>query len=724
VISRDASAGRGRLASHLWEWAAVAAVFAAITVAVGVWLSIDRHPPEWDYANHLESAVHCRRALAAGDVGAVFGRSAFYPPLVSCAAGVVYAIWPSDAVFGEIVMLGFLGVGMAAVYALGRRLGGGAAGIVAATLFGTAPVVVHHALHFQLDVPLASLVALFLAVLLASDGLERRGLTLAAGLIFGLGMLTKPPFLLYVAPACAVVIARARGRRPTLHAVAAAVLAVVIALPWYAPRAFGLSAQVQNRSFKQAAESGFPSALSGASLAYYPANFPLQVGVVAVLLLLLGVGVAIRRHCWYVVAGLAPVIVLLALQNKQMRYALPLLPVVSVAGGLGFAALPRAGRYVAALAIGATAVVQVSATVFALPAAIRVPLVGAVRMESVPPSTADWRHRAILELIDRDSAGASPTVSIAANHPYFSASNFRYYAVRDQRRLRIARAWEGEPIGIDYMILKTGDLGPAWSIDKARRVGERLGTDAPLARVFPVIGEFPLPDGSTAAVRARRLPSNVDMSPDALARAVMSGVRVRLGEVMRDVDDLQVRIEHDARIGSGHVRRLEITAAAATLGELRRRDAALLRVHGLRLIVDDVLVNPWSARDGRFDPLDARHFTLDRALIAAADLETFLGRVKGVGRLSVTLGAGFVDLVFQVPGPDVAARVRLVDAADRPLALVAQEVRIGGIPVPSPLVGWLMRSFDPSRGLAARLPFPATVKPLTVTPASIRIGAV
>jgi hypothetical protein len=724
----DAFAASGPAADarrrRAWEWAAVAAVFVSVVAVAAIWLAIDRHPPEWDYANHLESAVLCRRDLAARDLAAVFARSSFYPPLVPCAAGLVYRLLPSDVVFGEVVILAFLGLGMAATYVLGRHFGGGAAGVVAATLFGTAPAVVNQALRFQLDVPLASMVAAFLAALLAADRFEHRGWTIVTGFLLGLGMLTKPPFFVYVAPACLLVLAGTRRRRAWLHAAVAVVVGVLVALPWYGPRAFGLSTQIQNRSFKQAAEAGFPAALSPASLAYYPLGLPSFFGLIAVLLLVAGVGVALRRRCWFVLAGLAPLVVFLLLQNKQIRYALPLLPMMAVAGGLGFAALPTPGRWVAAVGIVAAATFQISSTAFAVPAVARLPLVGVVPTDPAPPSRLEWPHRAILDLIVRDSGGAPRTVSVVPNHPHFSPANFRYYAVRDGLRLRVARAWDGEPVGIQYMILKTGELGPPWTIDKARRVGERLTADPSLARVFPVIGEFPLPDGSTASVRARRLPADLDVTPEALARAVTDALRVRLGEVMRDVEGLEVRLDYDARILTGRIQRLEIAAAGATVGELRRRRSALLRLRNVRLVVNDALVNPWSAlREGRFDPLDAGRLTIERATIDAADLQSFVDQVRGLRRMSLSLGAGFVDLAFGMPGPDVAARVQLVATTDRPFALAAERVTIGGVPAPSLLVNWIMRSFDPSRGIASRLPFPATIHPVTVTPSAVRIGA-
>jgi hypothetical protein len=716
ALGRSSSSGAPRR-----DWALVAGVFAVLLGVAIVWLSIDRHPPEWDHANHLEHAVNCARDFTAGDPWATLGHSSFYPPLVPCAAALVFPWWPSDVAFGEVVMLGFLGGGMAATYLLARQFAGGSGGVVAATLFATAPFTVNQVLRFQLEVPLAAMVGLFLVALLKTDGFTHFGWVIVTGVLFGLGMLTKPPFCVYVGPACLLVLAGVRGRAAWRHASLSGIAATIVALPWYGPRLFGLPQQLQNRSFKQAMEAGFPEPLSASSLLYYPLNFPRAFGVIAVLLLVLGLPVVIRRRAWFILAGLAPFLVFLALQNKQVRYLLPLLPMAAVTAGVAYAALPRPLRRVSALALALVAALQVSSTAFARPAHVSV--AGLPLTDPAPPLGADWQHRRILDLIERDSRGAVKTVSISVNHSQFSPSNFRYYTVRDARPLRIARAWDGEPVGVDYMVLKSGDVGPPWTIDKPRRVAERLGTDRALSRAFPVIGEFALPDGSTATVRARRIEQGPVMTPDALARAIEAGLRVRLEEVTRDVEGLGVRLEYDAGILTGRIKRLEISVAAATIGELRRRAPALLRVHDLRLVVDDALVNPWSAAEyGRFDPLDAARVTVARATIDGADLHRFLGQVKGLGKTSFALGAGYADVTFEMPGPDVRARVRFGDAADRPVAVIAERVWIGAIPVPSPLVNWVIRNFDPSRGIAARLPFPAVVAPVTVTPAAVQVG--
>src|SRR6185436_4322255 len=155
-----------------------------------------------------------------------------------------------------------LGIGMAGTFLLGRRVGGDTAGAVAAILYGTAPFVVFLALRFQLDLPLAAMVALSLWALLNTEAFTRRGFALLAGVLCGLGMLTKPSFAVYVLPAVLVPLRQVRRPGTIVNLALASVAAFVVALPWYGPRAFGMVAQVGARSGKQAAESGHPDPFS------------------------------------------------------------------------------------------------------------------------------------------------------------------------------------------------------------------------------------------------------------------------------------------------------------------------------------------------------------------------------------------------------------------------------------------------------------------------------
>ncbi|HEU4370009.1 MAG TPA: glycosyltransferase family 39 protein [Methylomirabilota bacterium] len=696
--------------------------FLALAMVVGVWAAIDRRPPEWDHANHLERAVLCARDLRTGDVRAILERSSFYPPLVPCLAGATSMAMPMEAA-AALTMAAFLGLGMAAVYLLGRSMAGGPAGVAAALLFGTGPFVVFSSLRFQLDLPLAAMVALGLVSLRATEDLTRPGKALAFGLVCGLGMLTKPTFGLYIVAPAALLMARGR-RRGAMGAALAVLVAGAVSLPWFGLRLFGLGAQLDARAFAQAAESGHPEALSLAGLAFYPRMLGHQVGLGAAVLVVAGLAAAAARRQWFLLAAVAaPFVVVELIRNKNLRYTLPLLGAAAVLAALGLGALPGGARRVAAGVLVVLGLAQVSAVATGVPPNFWIAGLGYWWVPASPPARAEWPHSQILALIDRDRRGAPATVSVVPNFDRFSVSNFRYYAARDGLDLRFVRAWEDPPLGVEYMVLKTGDVGPAWTAEKARRAAARLAADPHLARAFPVIGEFRLPDGSTATIRARRVPAVTGIPPPAVAAAIEAGLRRRLHEVARDVEGLAIRLLHDEGILSGRVRRAEIRTASAALAEYARPGAARLRVRDLGVTLDDLLVNPWSAlAEGRFDPLDAGRVRLETATVTLPDLQAFVAGLKRFQRSTVRADGDALAITVRQAGPDVSARVRLLPATDRPIVLEAERVRVGGVPVPGALVNWVLRGVDPFPRIASRLPFPVEVGTVTVDGQALRIS--
>jgi hypothetical protein len=703
------------------SWALLGGVLVLLVLAAAVWLTLDRRPPEWDHANHLERALLCARDLRAGDVRAILERSAFYPPLALCLTGAVSFLLPVEAA-AVAVMLAFLGLGMAAVQRLGRGLADERTGTVAALLFATAPFAVYSILRLQLDLPLAAMVALTLAVLLATEDFTRRGLALAAGVVGGLGLLTKPTFPLYVAAPFLLLVARG-GRRALPGAALALLVAAALSLAWFGPRLFGLGAQLEARSFAQAAEAGHPDPFTLAGLAFYPRWLGYEIGLGALALAAVGLGAALVRRQWFLLVAVGvPFLALELVQNKNLRYALPLLGGLAALAALGLRVLPELGRRVVTPVLLVLALVQVSAVVSGVPPNVWIPGLATWWVPASPPQRADWRHAEILAVLERDRGGAPATVSVVPNFDRFSVSNFRYYAVRDGLGLRFTRAWDDPPLGIDYMVLKTGDQGPSWTAEKSRRAAERLATDPDLARVFPVIADVALPDGSTATVRARRVPPVGGASPAAVAAAVDAGLRRRLGEFARDVERLDVRLVHDEDILSGRLRRVEIHAAAATLGEFARPGTPHLRVRDLGLTLHDLLVNPWSALNGRFDPLDAGRLRLETATVAVSDLQAYVGGLKRFRRTTVAADGDALSVTVRPLGPEISARVRMLPAPDRPFVLMAERVRVGGVPVPDVLVNWVIRNFDPAPRLASRMPFPVEIGRVSVRDEALRIS--
>jgi hypothetical protein len=208
-----------------------------------------------------------------------------------------------------------------------------------------------------------------------------------------------------------------------------------------------------------------------------------------------------------------------------------------------------------------------------------------------------------------------------------------------------------------------------------------------------------------------------------VARALEAGFRRHLEAFAVDVEGLAIRVDYDDAIRAGHLRRLHVWAGAATVGELGKPGAARIRLRDVRLALDDVLVNPLSAlAEQRFDALEVGVLRIERLRIDAAEFGDFLRQTKEGRSATVAFGPGFADVRVAMPGPDVQARIRLAPASDRPFAVHAERVRLGGLAVPGWLADWVMRSVDPSAGVAQRVPFRVHLAQVQLDPHGVRVG--
>jgi 4-amino-4-deoxy-L-arabinose transferase-like glycosyltransferase len=104
------------------------------------------------------------------------------------------------AAWGLLILLG--------VFGIGNLLGGDRAGLLAAFFVACMPGIYRFSRLETTDLPLAAMVTFSLYLLLRSDGLGHRGLSLLFGAIAGLGMVTKQSFLIYIALPAAYLVAQ------------------------------------------------------------------------------------------------------------------------------------------------------------------------------------------------------------------------------------------------------------------------------------------------------------------------------------------------------------------------------------------------------------------------------------------------------------------------------------------------------------------------------------
>jgi dolichyl-phosphate-mannose-protein mannosyltransferase/DUF2993 family protein len=723
------------------SWLFLLALLLAFGAVAAIWTSIDRRPPEWDYANHLGRALECHRILAEPGhdrAREILEATAFYPPVTTCAAGLLYFLFPAVPFTAQAVMLGFLALGAVSIFLLGKRIFDAGAGLLAAFLLVTAPFVVFAATTFQLDLPLTGMVAVALYLLVRTETFSSNRWSFALGVGLALGMLTKPPFPVYVLPPLLWVGWRAwrdTRDRPTRERhmrlgrfLAALVIAGAVALPWYGPRLLGLPLQIMNRSFKNAALEQKPETLSVEGLLYYPATFPVQFGVLAALLFLWGLWTlrrdrACRAFLW--TATLVPLLIFCSIQNKNLRYTLPILPAAALVAAAGARAVRPGLRQVITWACLGLGVLQVSMTTFGVPAPPTLPLSALPMVFIRPPERTSWPQHQILTDIARETGGRPATVAIVPNHPYFSTSNFRYDATQLRLPFDLTRGWTGPPFGIDFAVVKTGAQGPPWTAEKSERLTRALqGGDPYLAEVYPVVGRYPLPDGSVATLHRRRVPALVDWSPARVASRLTEAPAALLRENVRDPQGLRVTLEYQSEgILRGEIDQMRVTAERATVGELARSDRAPLTLDNIWVVVDGLVFNPRRlVETNELEVLDARALRIKRAEVTQADLDALIrGQPAGRG-VTVRLGDEAADVLVTRAGPTIGARVHLTSGAgERPLALAVDHVRFANLPIPDLLADWIVRQFDPTLALR-RLPARVTIAPIRIEPGRIVIG--
>ena len=164
--------------------------------------------PTGDAGSHLLLALDAYRYLGEAPMLAWLrlltdqAPSFFYPPVVHVVAALLFlATGNTHFKMGELAVIPFLFVLVLSSWSLARRAFGPFAGLLAALLIATSPVVLFSSPALYQDVPLMAMVMACLALLEASRQFRRPCYSVAAGVALGLGLITKQSCWVFVLPA-------------------------------------------------------------------------------------------------------------------------------------------------------------------------------------------------------------------------------------------------------------------------------------------------------------------------------------------------------------------------------------------------------------------------------------------------------------------------------------------------------------------------------------------
>ena len=364
---------------------AVVALFLGITLW---WLMSDRSIPVFDAGVRLHQAILVYEDLRVGAFGEALTTTTPYPPFAYLLGafglwlggiGVAPPIITANLVFVSLLALG--------CYHVGRRAFGSRAGLLAVVFALGSPLITAQFHVFMTDAPETAMVALAVWLIIASERFSRFGMSIAAGVAVGLGMLTKEPFVFFVAGV--VLVTLVRGGWRSWRGISAFVITVLlIAMPWYIREITEVHALAQAVATNQSSTLGTaiaPHRWSMANLLWYASNI-LNTQLYALLFLFALIGSAwtvvglVRRRpisplsweltigvfvAWLGITGTFP---------HDPRYSMPLLLYLAVLGVGWIVKLGHPWRSVATLVLVLGALSNTLATSFGLGGIVSVKL--------------------------------------------------------------------------------------------------------------------------------------------------------------------------------------------------------------------------------------------------------------------------------------------------------------------------------------------------------------
>jgi 4-amino-4-deoxy-L-arabinose transferase-like glycosyltransferase len=332
------------------------------------WLSRDRSMPYGDAGFHILTALEFHDAIGSGHWTAPFTASSkiadVYPPLTPL-VGALGMFVGGRTIAAPILAQNLLYVPLLALacYRIAQRTYGRTAGCLAVVYALGAPLIAEQFHVFMLDAPLTALVAGTVWLVLESDRFERLPIAAAAGVLAGLGLMSKQTFPLYVTGFVLVVLTQDGAWRNLRGIGVFLVAGLLVMAPWY----LGHAAEFHHALRDAGHESNVPvlarpSLLTASNASWY--FWALANGVLFTpLLTFAAIGVAtagvtairdrVRPSVTVdLLGGLAlAYVAITVMPHKDVRYAMPLLVFLAVLGTSWIARLGRRWRTAAIVAL-------------------------------------------------------------------------------------------------------------------------------------------------------------------------------------------------------------------------------------------------------------------------------------------------------------------------------------------------------------------------------------
>ncbi len=469
-----------------------------------LWTHKDERPLAWDESVHTTIAMDYREQFGEEGFSALFKPAVFnYPPLYHLPLALVLN-WTVDvADAGAVVNFFYLALLIVCVFMISDFLMGRWAALTSAFLVSCYPIFVQMARLNILDVALSAWVTFAMLCLIRSDNLSKIGWSAGFGLGAALAWLTKwpaPGYLLIPALFSLWVCLRKKTWKGPL---AACLIFLAVAGPWYSANWIPVLKRVVSvADSSPAAEIPLPP---GFRFLWYVAALLHQMDLVFVLLLIPGLAAIFWRpkltpvFLWFV----GPIFLFSLITNHNLRYTMPGLPAAAVLSAAWLSG-ERRMHFVSVIAL--TCFYFLLVHFIPGPSwVIKTKIFQAPVLSRQEVYKGQWPIRPIIKKILelKGPDGRFSRVLTISNAPFFhstplnvirrleKADSFAFKGPSKKRTFEL----------YDFVLLKTGDLGPPNSTETAEMCSRFINDPGSwFKQVYKEAARWPLPDNSEAVL--------------------------------------------------------------------------------------------------------------------------------------------------------------------------------------------------------------------------------
>jgi 4-amino-4-deoxy-L-arabinose transferase-like glycosyltransferase len=424
------------------------------------WRTMEKRPPHWDMAHHLYNSLVYLDGFNLSNLWRFFTADEYYPPFVYWVTDGFYAVLGNEAIWVAILSnVVWIGLLVFSTYGVGKLLWNRRVGCLSAVFVVASPLIVDAGKDYMLDLPVTSIAALALYLLVRGDGFASRRYSLLLGATCGCGLLVKWTFPLVVAlpvvHATAVALHNARVSRRfdrLTNLGAAGIVTFAIAGAWYAHNGLSVLGSLKAYNGPEGARLGNPQVASIQSALWYLWNL-LNWDLYLIPFLFVVAGIAFsfwkhelaRRNLWPILMAVGTYVAFSLLRHKDVRYTLPMLPALAVIATSWLEYLPARARALTAsalIAYSAAGFIAISFGTSLLPRQTTIGLPsGALSPGSIsvfaqhgyingPPTSDDWHQADVFRTMTAFPPTQRRAIYAGPDTVWFNRIGNHYYAIR------------------------------------------------------------------------------------------------------------------------------------------------------------------------------------------------------------------------------------------------------------------------------------------------------